>query len=39
MVIVKKFVGFFGDRYPNATECLPDDLPELLAFFDYLAVH
>jgi len=39
MAGVKKFVEIFGDGYPKATKCLPDDLPELLAFFDYPAAH
>jgi len=39
MAGVKKFVEIFGDRYPKATMCLLDDLPELLAFFDYPAAH
>jgi len=37
MAGVRKFVELFGDRYPKATKCLLDDLPELLAFFDYPA--
>jgi len=39
MAGVRKFVEIFGDRYPKATKCLLDDLPELLAFFDYPAAH
>jgi len=33
MAGVKEFVDLFGDRYPKATKCLLDDLPELLAFY------
>jgi len=39
MAGVKKFVDLFGDRYPKATKCLLDDLPELLVFFDHPAAH
>jgi len=39
MAGARKFVELFGDCYPKATKCLLDDLPELLAFFDYPAAH
>jgi len=39
MARVRKFFEIFVDRYPKATRCLLDDLPGLLAFFDYPAAH
>jgi len=39
MAGVKKSVEIFRGRYPKATKCLLDDLPELLAFFDCPAMH
>jgi len=33
------FLDRFGDKYPKATECLRKDREDLLAFYDFPAVH
>ena len=34
-----QFIDTYQDKYPKATECLEKDREELLAFFDFPAVH
>jgi len=34
-----RFLDRFGDKYPKATECLRKDREDLLAFYDFPAVH
>ena len=34
-----QFIDTYQDKYPKATECLEKDREELLAFYDFPAVH
>ena len=34
-----QFIHTYQDKYPKVTECLEKDREELLAFYDFLAVH